>query len=146
MPIELSWMIPDKILLSRWTGDISAEDVRVLVEELGIALDTAAIPVHTVIDLSEARHLSTETARVYLHSRLPTHPCRGQIGIVRSTIEAENAADLGNRLSQHETVRTFATREEARSYLLSHDVPPPALRPDSDPSLSSSSSPHSGHS
>jgi len=143
MPIELSWLIPDKILLCLWTGEISAEDGRVLVEELGIALDVAAVPVHTVIDLSEARHISAEVAQLYVHSRLPAHPCRGQIGIVRSTTDSESVTDLVNRLSKRVIVRAFATREEARNYLLSHDVPLPPLRPDSDPSVSSSSSPHS---
>jgi len=145
MPIELSWLIPDKILLSRWTGDISGEEVRVFVEEVEIALDAAALPVHTVIDLSEARHISVETAWVYLQSRLPTHPCRGQIGIVRSTLDGEIVTDLVNRLSPRTTVRAFATREEARNYLLSHNDSPPPLRPDSDSSLSSSSSPHLGY-
>lgn len=141
MPIELSWLIPDRILLSRWTGDISTEDVRVLVEELGIALDAAAVPIHTVIDLSEARHMPTETASLYLQSRLPAHPCRGLIGIVGSTLDGEIVTDLVNWLSLRERVRTFATREEARLYLLSHDNPPLPLRPDPDSPLSSSGSP-----
>jgi hypothetical protein len=141
MPIELTWLIPDKILLSRWTDDITVEDMCVLVEELRIVLDAAAFPIHTVIDLSEVHHIPTETAYVYLQSQIPAHPHRGRIGMVRSNSEDEIVANLVNFLSQHEMVRQFSTRAEARDYLLSHDTPPPPLRPDSGPPLSSSGSP-----
>jgi hypothetical protein len=141
VPIELSWLIPDKILLSRWTDDITVEDMCVLVEELRIVLDAAAFPIHTVIDLSEVRHISTETAYVYLQSQIPTHPHRGRIGMVKPNSEGEIAANLVNCLSQREMVRMFSTRVEARDYLLSHDAPPPPLPSDCDPPLSSSGSP-----
>jgi hypothetical protein len=132
VPIELSWLIPDKILLSRWTGDISGEDMRVLVEELGIVLDGAAFPIHTVIDLSEARHVSTEAVYVYLQSSIPRHVHRGRIGMVKSNMEGEVVADLVNRISRREMVRTFDTRAEACKFLLDHDNPPPPLQPGPD--------------
>jgi len=135
VPIELSWLIPDKILLSRWTGDITEEDMRVLVEELEIVLDSAALPIHTVIDLSEARHVSTEAAYVYLQSSIPAHVHRGRIGVVKANIEAKAVADLVNRISRREMVRMFATRDEACRFLLNHDNPPPPLPPGSDPSI-----------
>jgi hypothetical protein len=142
VPIELSWLIPDKILLCRWIGDISGEDVRVLVEELGIVLDGAAYPIHTVIDLSEVRQVSFEAAYAYLQSSIPRHVRQGQTGIVRSNIEGEIVADLANRISRRELVRTFDTRDEASQFLLDHDNPPPPLQPGSDlPTHSSSIEP-----
>jgi len=130
MPIELTWLIPDKILLSRWIGDVSEEDMHVLVDEIGVVLDTATSLIHTVIDLSEVRHVSIGVAQVYLQSRIPTHPHRGRIGMVRSNVEGATVADLVNRLSRREMVRFFSTRGEARDFLLSHDTPPPPLPPD----------------
>jgi hypothetical protein len=132
MPIELSWLIPDKILLSRWMGDISGEDMRVLVEELRIVLDGADFPIHTVIDLSEARHVSSEAADVYLQSPIPTHVHRGRIGMVKSNVEGEIVATLVNRQAHREMVRMFDTRDEACAFLLDHDTPPPPLQPGSD--------------
>jgi hypothetical protein len=138
VPIELSWLIPDKVLLCRWIGDISGEDVRVLVEELGIVLDGAPYPIHTVIDLSEVQQVSFEAAYVYLQSSIPRHVRQGRTGIVRPNIEGEVAADLVNRISRRELVRTFDARDEACRFLLDHDNPPPPVQPGSDvPSHSS---------
>jgi hypothetical protein len=129
MPIELSWMIPDQILLYRWFGDISDEDLRVVIEELKIIFDTAPRPVHTIVDTSEAEHVSSDLLYIYMQSPVPTHPRCGRIAIVSGSFEAQAITDMINQLSQREMFRLFDSRASARDFLLSHDTPPPTLGP-----------------
>jgi hypothetical protein len=128
MPIELTWMVPDKILLSRWIGTITNDDMAILMDELRIVLDNASGLVHTVIDLSEATSISPDVVYLYIQSQIPSHPRRGRIGLVGTTFQSEALADLLNRISQREMVRLFSGRLTARDYLLRNDTPPPMLR------------------
>jgi hypothetical protein len=127
MPIELSWLLPDTILLSRWSGDIAEPDVRVLVDELGIILDNAPRLIHTIIDLSETRVVHDEAAYYYFRSRIPRHPRRGRVALVKASFHSRALADVLNRISQREMFRLFDSRDEARDFLLRHDTPPPGL-------------------
>lgn len=127
MPIELTWMIPDKILLSRWCGPIDDYHIIVMVEEMGIILDNTRSLVHTLIDLSEVGHISPNMIILYLKSRVPFHPRRGRICGCWPTMEGEILADLLNRITQHEMIRLFPTREAALEFLITHDSPPPPL-------------------
>ncbi|RPI92224.1 MAG: STAS/SEC14 domain-containing protein [Chloroflexi bacterium] len=137
MPIELSWLLPDRILLSLWSGHITVQDVHILVEELGIILDAAPYTVHSVIDLSDARQLDDEAAYYYFSSRIPRHPRRGRVALVRAPFHGAALADVFNRVADRELFRLFDTREEARIFLLQHDTPPPSLQGDQDVSLQS---------
>jgi hypothetical protein len=125
MPIELSWLLPDTILLSRWSGEITEHDMQVLVEELGIILDTAPRLIHTLIELSEARHIQSEAAYYYFRSRIPTHPHRGRVALVQAPFQGAALADVFNRVSGRELFRIFNTRDEAYDFLRRHDTPPP---------------------
>ncbi len=131
MPIELTWLLPDTILLSRWTDTISEEDLRVLVEELDIIFNASAGLIHTVIELSGVDHISTDGIYLYIQSDVSRHPHRGRICLVNPTFESEVMADMTNRIFQREMVRFFESRDEARDFLLSHDSPPPDLGPSS---------------
>jgi hypothetical protein len=127
MPIELSWLVPDAILLSQWSGDITPPDVGVLVDELGIILDNAPRLIHTVIDLSDARRINDDAVYSYFRSPIPRHPRRGRIALVGASFHSQALADVLNRVSEHEMFRLFNSRDEARDFLLRHDTPPPAL-------------------
>ena len=130
MPIELSWLIPDKILLSHWSGMVSVADLRVLIEELSIILDEAPGLIHTVIDLSEVRAISDEVVQLYATSSPARHPRRGRIGVVSPSPEAAALGDLINRSAQREMIRFFETQTAARDFLLSHNEPPPRISDD----------------
>jgi hypothetical protein len=127
MPIELIWLLPDAILLSRWSGDITEHDATVLVDELGIILDNAPRVVHTILDLSEARHVDDDAIYYYFGSRIPRHPHRGRVALIRASFHGQAIAEVLNRVSQQEMFRLFDSREEAREFLLAHDTPPPDL-------------------
>jgi hypothetical protein len=129
MPIELSWLVPDIILLSRWSGDITEQDMCVLVEELGIILDAAPRVIHSVIDLSDTQRIQDEAAYYYFRSRIPQHPRRGRVALVRAPFQGMVLADVFNRVSQQEMFRLFDTRDEARAFLMRHDTSPPVLPP-----------------
>lgn len=133
MSIELSWLIPDKILLSRWSGHVSTDDMRLLIEELSIILSGSGTPIHTLIDLSDVHSISPDVVAVYAGSQVPLHPRRGRIAIAGS---APGLVELGRRLNegaQRELVRLFPTRAEARDFLLRNDTSPPLLTTASPP-------------
>jgi len=127
MPVELTWMQPDKILLTRWISAVGDDDVRVLFEELRIILDHAETPVHLIIDLSDVTELSPDTPYIFLQSAIPAHSQRGRIGLVGSRLHAQVMADLVNRVLAHEMMRLFRDRTLARDFMLEHDSPPPKL-------------------
>jgi hypothetical protein len=137
MPIELTWLVPDLIILSRWIGHIKEDDMLVLVDELGLILDSAARPIHSVIDMSDVIDISPNAAYSYIQSRIPTHPRRGRIGLVGTTFQSQVLADMLNRITRLELFRLFDTRAEARDYFLLHDSPPPPLPSDVDDRLRS---------
>ncbi len=91
MPIKLSWLVPDKILLSRWSGEITVQDMQILVDELGIILDTAPRLVHSIIDLSEVQRIHDEAAYYYFRSRIPRHPRRGRVALVQCAVSGYRA-------------------------------------------------------
>ena len=127
MPIELIWLIPNKILLSRWTGRVEVDDMRVLIEELLIIFDEAPTVIHTVLDMSNVEYISSDAFYLYLQSPAARHARRGRIGLVQPSFQATMLADLMNQLSRRELIRVFETREAARDYLMGHDSPPPTL-------------------
>lgn len=127
MPVELSWLVPDKILLSRWTGDITNEDIAVLIEEMEIVLDAANTLIHAVVDVSRAGNLNPALIYLFLESRIPYHAWRGRLAVVPLSSQAERLVGLLNHLAHRELARLFDTRELARDYLLAHDTPPPSL-------------------
>jgi hypothetical protein len=129
MPIELIWLLPDAILLSRWSGDITEHDAYVLVDELGIILDNAPRLVHAILDLSEAGDIDDDAIYYYFGSRIPRHPHRGRVALIGASFHSQALADILNRVSQQEMFRLFDSREEARAFLLAHDTPPPDLPP-----------------
>ncbi|WP_119068028.1 hypothetical protein [Aggregatilinea lenta] len=124
MPIELMWLIPDQILLSRWTDDVGPADMQVLVEELGIILDAADRAVHSLLDLTEVRTIQPAVLPTYLQSPIPTHPHRGRLAIASTRDDIATLIEELNRRAGSEAAREFATRAEAREYLLSFEEPP----------------------
>ncbi|MBN1681515.1 MAG: STAS/SEC14 domain-containing protein [Anaerolineae bacterium] len=132
MAIEITWLIPDKIVLSRWTGEVTVEDVEMMVEELGITFENSRHTIHSMIDLSNFSHTSREAMTAYLNSPIPTHPRRGRVAVVGSSSEAIDLADYVNSALKLDMVRLFETHEKARAFLLEHDTPPPALNSERD--------------
>jgi hypothetical protein len=129
MPIEFIWLIPEKILLSRWSGDITPDDIRVLVDELSVTFQVAQNVVHTIIDLNDFYHTTPEAMAVYSDSEIPAHPYRGRVAVVGASEISHRLSALVNRRSQRDMVRVFETREEALKFLLTNDTPPPRLPP-----------------
>ncbi|HEX3054336.1 MAG TPA: hypothetical protein VHP83_27010 [Aggregatilineaceae bacterium] len=128
MPIELTWMLPDKILLARWYGMVRAEDASIFLEELSLILDEAPRLLHIVLEASELIDVTMDAVYLYLGSNINFHPRRGRIAAVGGGYRVEIVADVINRISQYDLIRLFRTREEAQDFLLSHDTPPP-VRP-----------------
>lgn len=125
MSIELTWLVPDQILLSCWTDVVTEDDMRVLVEELIIIFDAADRLIHSVIDLAAVRSFNDAAIYLYYQSPAAKHPRRGRIAVVKPPLQGQIMADVLNRVAQRELVRLFDTREDARDFLLTNDSPPP---------------------
>ncbi|MBI5957726.1 MAG: STAS/SEC14 domain-containing protein [Chloroflexi bacterium] len=127
MPVEMIWLVPDKILLSRWIGNITAADINIVLDEIRLILENADDYIHSLIDLADLGTIDPDAIYLYAQSALATHPHRGRIAGVNPTFESEVLADLLNRMTQRELIRMFPTREAARDFLLQNDTPPPLL-------------------
>lgn len=126
MSLELSWLIPDKILLLSWADTVTDDDMRILIEELVIILDAADQVIHSVIEMAGAHTFSDSIIYEYYQSPAAHHPQRGRIALVQPTFQLKVLADVVNRVSESELFHTCATREEACAFLLANDSPPPA--------------------
>jgi hypothetical protein len=125
MPIEITWMIPQKILLACGAEPITEDDMHVFIEEFSIILDAADRLTHTVLDLSHVKTIDDAIAYVFYGSRVPEHPRRGRIGMVNANFQGRVQADILNRISGREMFHLFDSRETARTFLLTHDSPAP---------------------
>lgn len=134
MTIELTWIIPGKILLSRWYGEITPADMQVLLDELAVAFENADGLVHTMIDLSNFSHTTPEAVAIYANSEITRHPRRGRIAMVMTTISPliKRLSGMANQQAGLEMIRLFTSRSEAQHFLLTHDTPPPPLDPSGD--------------
>jgi hypothetical protein len=127
MPFEFIWLIPNKILLSRWYGAVTVDDARVLTDELAVVFDEADTLIHTVIDTRDLTDFDPEFLKAYFASPAAAHPYRGRIAIVQAPTQWLSLVDHANQMTGRMLARVFETRDEARDYLLANDSPPPPL-------------------
>lgn len=129
MPIEFTWLLPDKILLSRWYGTVTAEDMRILSDELQVVFEHTTSLIHSIIDLYDLDDVADDIVTAYFKGAAATHPRRGRIAAVQIPARYRALAERANQLAGREILRAFETRSDARDYLLANDTPPPPLGP-----------------
>lgn len=127
MPIEFTWLLPDKILLSRWYGTVTTEDMRILTGELQVVFEHARTLIHSIIDLYDLEDVADDIATAYFEGTAATHPWRGRIAIVQLPEHYRALVERANQLAGREMLRAFETRSEACDFLLTNDTPPPPL-------------------
>lgn len=127
MPIEFLWMIPNKILLSRWYDDVTVEDAIVLTDELAVVFEEADTLIHTVIDMREITEMDPDFLKAYFASPASAHPRRGRVAIVQPPDHLLPLVARANQMAGRDLVRVFETRSAAREFLAAHDSPPPPL-------------------
>ncbi|MBN1565220.1 MAG: hypothetical protein JXA10_15350 [Anaerolineae bacterium] len=127
MSIEITWMIPQRILLASGGEPITESDMQVFVEEWRFILDAASRLIHTIWDLSNVQTITESVPYIYYDSRIPEHPRRGRTALINPNFQGRVQADILNRISGHELFRAFESRDAARDFLLAHDSPPPVF-------------------
>lgn len=127
MTIELTWLIPDSILLSRWIDDVSRQDLKLLIDDLSVIFAVAPRLVHTIIDLTDARSIEYEALAIYMASDAPRHPRRGRIAIVDPPPDAISVIEILNNAARQQMLVVFETQQQAREFLLANDSPAPLL-------------------
>ena len=119
MPIEVRWLRPNHILISRWYGKITRQDIVVLVEELERIFQNAPRPVHTLIDMREAESYEKGVVELYFDSPVPTHPNRGTLAVVNAPLPLLSLIEEANRLAGYTVVHLFDDYQSAQQFLLS---------------------------
>ena len=119
MPIEIRWLKPNHILISRWYGKVTCQDMTVLVEELGRILQNAPRPIHTLLDMREAEGYEKGVVELYFNSPVPTHPNRGTLAVVNAPPPLLSMIEDANRIAGYKVVYTFNDYQSAQQFLLS---------------------------
>lgn len=124
MPIEIRWLRPNHILISRWYGQVTCQDMLILTEELMRILDNAQGLVHTLLDMSEAESYEEGMAELYVNSPVAQHANRGRLAVVCMPQNLWPMVEKANRLAGRTILPLFDDYQMAQQFLLSNEAPP----------------------
>ena len=124
MPIEIRWLKPNHILISRWYGRVTRQDMIVLIEELQRILQNAPRPIHTLLDMSGTESYEEGVVELYIESPVPKHPHRGVLALVHAPAHLMPLVEKANHLAGRTIVYLFDDYQSAQKFLLSDETPP----------------------
>ena len=122
MPIEIRWLRPNHILISRWYGRVTCQDMIILVEELQRILQNAPRPIHTLLDMSGTESYEEGVVELYIESPVPKHPRRGMLALVRAPAHFMPLVEKANTLAGRTIIHIFDDYQSAQQFLLSDDL------------------------
>lgn len=134
MPIEIRWLRPNHILISRWYGRVTRRDMVILLEELQRILQSAPRPIHTLLDMSGAESYEEGVVELYIESPVPKHPRRGMLALVRPPAHFLPLAEKANALAGRTIIYLFDDYQSAQQFLLSDNATADGAPPASSPS------------
>ncbi len=123
MPIEIRWLVPNHILISRWYEVVTRHDMFILIEELERILQSAPRPIHTLLDMTEAEGYEEGVVELYIQSPVPKHPNRGHLALVHAPPHLMPLVEKANTLAGRTMVHLFDDYQTAKQFLLSSDAP-----------------------
>ncbi|GEM_PF-4580038 len=134
MPIEIRWLVPNHILISRWYGVVTHQDMLFLIEDLENILDNAPRPIHTLLDMNEAEGYEESIVELYINSPIPYHSNRGTLALAHAPERFLPLVERLNSLAGRTLIYLFDDYQSARQFLLSggaSDTQAPPTPPDS---------------
>lgn len=122
MPIELTWFIPNRILLMSWSGQVTADDICIMIDELSVVYNHVDGYLHAIIELYEVEHVDPHVVQVFIHHPAFSDPHRGQVALVRLPHQFLPIVIEANKIAQEQFVHIFETRIAAQNFLLTLDA------------------------
>jgi hypothetical protein len=120
MPFKLDIFPPDRMVVAVARGDITLEDLALLVKEL---IETGTLPYRKIIDITSAKSAigreELEGIAERLRSASPQRP-RGPLAIVADGNRGELGRLFMSLTSEERPVQVFRSIHEARRWLLAN--------------------------
>ncbi|MAS32439.1 MAG: hypothetical protein CL610_00445 [Anaerolineaceae bacterium] len=119
MPVELSWLIPERVLHERFYGDVTIEDIQELASTLPPFMEEGVPLIHTIIDATNVTsHPSIKD--IHEHSSLRTYPNEGWRVMVGANAVARF---IGSIILQvmGQRYRMYDTLDEALHFIADQD-------------------------
>lgn len=99
MPTREEWL-EDNVFLSRWTGTLTNEDLRVGFSNIARVLNEQHHTIHVLFDLVECQEMPFNAPYLALKSGFMTHHHIGKVAIVGSNVRARILADIVEKVTQ----------------------------------------------
>lgn len=129
MPYELKWHYPQRILLFRLYGDVTLEDVRLALLELGNWGDQGTAPMYTIAHTLDVTSFPTNLNEIRKIAYLERHP-----NIVWTVLVSRNKlinfiASVFTQLSGT-TFRAFDNIDDALEFIALKEPSLPLIKPE----------------
>lgn len=121
MPYKTSWLIPERIVITKLWGNVSLEDVQNISKEVEEKVEEGTPLVHHISDSLDAERFefSLKTFQVMFRSARPLEGMGWQISVTRNPINRMTSA-IVNRFVRTR-YRSFDTVQEALQFLSAKD-------------------------
>jgi hypothetical protein len=117
MTSELRWYDPDKILLTTYGEQVTAEDLTTTIEGIIAALDTAKSHVHVIVDWRQTKEYPFFVDLLFPARKLLRHPRLGWIVIVGQSHTVNLWLDLFTGIKADFRYKVFDTLDESAQFL-----------------------------
>lgn len=129
MPVELSWLLPDHILLAKYSGNVSPEDIHSQYET-GLQMSEAHPEhlVHLIVEIAEVKSFPSQL-KAYKGSYGEKSKNAGWVIIIGKNRLMHFISSVIGQL-MHLSFAYMTTREEALQYILERDrtIPPTKIQ------------------
>lgn len=119
MPVELSWLIPKRVLLERFYGDVTIADIQGIASTLPPFMEEGVPLIHTILDATDVTsHPSIKD--IHEHASLRTYPNEGWRVIIGASAVARFIASIILQV-MGQRYRMYDTLEEALLFIADQD-------------------------
>jgi hypothetical protein len=120
MAYHVEWYHPNRVILARFWGDTSVEELKEMFESLIARMDVGDAPVHTISDITEMRKFPLSIAAIKNAMPRADHPNQGWNVVVGGPVLAHSFSQIISRVL-NVRYRSFQTRDEALEFLAMQD-------------------------
>lgn len=120
MPYEITWLVENRVLLTRPVGDISIEELEDAVVRMQTMMNAGEEPIHT---LSDNRQVGTfPTSLSTLKKFMTRHPkATGWSVLIQDNSAARFVSEMVTRFAGQSKLKSFVTLQEGVAFLERND-------------------------
>lgn len=121
MPFEISWQHENRVILGRYYGVMSLDDLVNWDTSVAQYLNTGTPPIHLILDVSEVTKFPTNVLQLRNHLNNLSHPSKGWTLLVGSSSLINSLTTIVTQLA-HSKFRPFKTTSAALDFLAKEDI------------------------